>query len=32
MHRKNVCDGSGRFLSMRQESYMDEIKFAAEIR
>ncbi len=32
MYRKNVCNGLGRSLSMRQESYMDEIKSAAEIR
>ncbi len=32
MYRKSVCGGSDRSLSMRQESYMDEIKFAAEIR
>lgn len=32
MYRKNVCNGSGGSLSMRQKSYMDEIKSAAEIR
>ena len=32
MYRKSVCDGSDKSLPMRQESYMDEIKFAAEIR